>query len=95
MCEAEYVEFSELVRTVHYAIKDATKVEYLTIVQEENSVHFHLWFFPWTQDVIEQHGQPSLTKIREIMTNYRNREISEVEWKELEKSIAKIKMFLA
>jgi len=32
MREAEYVEFSELVRTVHYAIKDATKVEYLTIV---------------------------------------------------------------
>ena len=94
MQEPEYDEFSKLVGAVHYAIREATKIEYLTMVQEESSIHFHLWFFPWAQEVIEQYGQPSLTKIREIMANYGSRTISEAEWKELEKSIEKIKTLL-
>ena len=91
MQESEYDEFSKLIRSAHYAIKHVTKTEYLTIVQEENSIHFHLWFFPWAQSVIEQYGQPSLTKIREIMADYRKQPVDESEWKELEKSIEKIK----
>jgi diadenosine tetraphosphate (Ap4A) HIT family hydrolase len=91
---SEYDEFSGLVRTVHSAIKEVTKTGYLTIVQEENSNHFHLWFFPWTQSVIEQYGQPSLTKIREIMADFRKQTIDKREWKELERSIKKIKALL-
>lgn len=90
MQETEYEELSTLIRTTHCAVKEATRIEYLTMVQEENSVHFHLWFFPWTQEVIEKYGQPSLTKIREIMADYANRTIDEAEWKDLEKSIKKI-----
>jgi len=95
MQEPEYEELSRLTRTAHYAIREATKVENLTIVQEESSIHFHLWFFPWTKVVIDQYGQPSLTKIREIMADYRKQPIDEAEWKELEKSIEKIKALLA
>ena len=91
MREAEYEEFSRLIRTAHYAIKEATKTEYLTIVQEESSIHFHLWFFPWTQSVTEQYGRPSLIKIREIMADHRKQPVDEARWKELEKSIEKIK----
>ena len=91
MNEFEYNEFAELVRIAHYAIKKATGIEHLTTVQEENSIHFHLWFFPWTQNVIERHGQPSLTKIREIMTAYKQQPVGEAEWKKLEKSIQQIK----
>ena len=91
MQDVEYNEFSRLLRTAQYAIKKATGVEYLTIVQEESSIHFHLWFFPWTQEVIERYGQPSLTKIREIMADYKTRSIEVIEWKELEKSIGEIK----
>ena len=91
----EYEEFSRLLRATHQAIKEATKVKYLTIVQEESSTHFHLWFFPWTQRVIEQYGQPSLTKIREIMADHRKQLIGEAEWKELEISIEKIKGLLS
>jgi hypothetical protein len=80
-----------LLRTTHHAIKEATKIEYLTIVQEENSIHFHLWFFPWTQDVIEQYGQPSLTKIREIMAEYKKQSVSEIDWGELRETIERIK----
>ena len=92
--EIEYEEFSRLVKTTHLAIKEATGVEYLTIVQEESSAHLHLWFFPWTRRVIEQYGAPSLTKIREIMADQRKQPIGKKEWKELEKSIEKIKTLM-
>jgi len=91
MSEAEYDEFSTLVRNTHRAIKEATKIEYLTMVQEESSVHFHLWFFPWTRDVLKQYGQPTLTKIREIMAEYKKQPISEMGWGDLRESIEKIK----
>lgn len=92
MRDAEYEEFSKLVRDVQLAIKEVTKVEQLTMVQEESSIHFHLWFFPWTQRVIERYGQPSLTKIREIMADLGKRPVDEIEWKELKGLINKMKM---
>ena len=94
MHESEYDELSKLVRTTHHAIKEATKIEYLTIIQEESSIHFHLWFFPWMQDVIKQYGQPALPKIRKIMTDYKKQLVSETEWGELRESIEKIKTLL-
>ena len=94
MCETEYGELSTLIRNTHHAIKEATKIEYLTIVQEESSIHFHLWFFPWTRNVIEQYGHPTLAKIREIMAEYKKQPIDETEWKELRKSIDKMKTLL-
>jgi diadenosine tetraphosphate (Ap4A) HIT family hydrolase len=90
----EYEEFSALVKRTHEAIKEATRIEHLTIIQEESSIHFHLWFFPWTESVTEQYGQPSLTKIREIMLAYRKHVINESEWMELKKSIEKIKSLM-
>ena len=94
MSVSQYVEFSTLIRNTHYAIKEATKNEYLTMVQEESSIHFHLWFFPWTRNLIERYGQPSLTMIREIMAEYKKQPIDEIEWKELQESIKKIKALL-
>ena len=90
---SEYEEFSRLVRITHHAVKEVTQIEHLTIVQEESSVHFHLWFFPWTQNVINRYGQPSLTKIREIMTASRKQQIVESEWEELQKTLVKIKSY--
>ena len=94
MQEFEYDEFSTLVKTTHRAIREATEIEYLTIIQEESSIHFHLWFFPWTQNVIERYGQPCLTKIREIMADYRKQLIDQAEWMELVKLIEKIKILM-
>jgi diadenosine tetraphosphate (Ap4A) HIT family hydrolase len=91
MESSEFDEFSRLVRRVHNAIKKETNVEYLTLVQEESSAHFHLWFFPWTQSIIESYGVPSLAKIRDIMAEYKKQTISELEWTVLESSIEKIK----
>ena len=91
MEDVEYEDFSKLVRNVHRAIKDVTQVDRFTLVQEERSAHFHFWFFPWTESVVERYGQPSLSKIREIMSDYRTRPIDEAEWHELEESIIKIK----
>jgi diadenosine tetraphosphate (Ap4A) HIT family hydrolase len=91
MHDSEYQELAGVIRTTHLAIKASTKIESLTLVQEESSIHFHLWFFPWTQEVIRRHGEPSLTNIREIMSDYRRKPIEPAEWKELEKSIEQIK----
>jgi diadenosine tetraphosphate (Ap4A) HIT family hydrolase len=93
MQDVEYNEFSRLLRAAPYAIKKATGVEQLTIVQEESSIHFHLWFFPWTQGVVERYGKPFLSNIREIMSDYRKQPISDVGWRELEESIVRIKLY--
>ena len=93
MHDAEYKDFSNLVRTSHQAIKQAIGVEYLTIIQEESSIHFHLWFFPWTQNVIEKYGKPSISNIRGIMSDYGKQSIHAVQWKELKESIERIKLY--
>jgi diadenosine tetraphosphate (Ap4A) HIT family hydrolase len=94
MRESEYEEFSRLLWITHAAIKKVTGVQYLTMVQEEYSKHFHLWFFPWTPSVVEKYGSPALTKIREIMADYKNQSIDKAAWKALEESIEKIKQYM-
>jgi len=91
MNDDEYKELSDLIRETRRVIQETTQIEHLTMVQEERSVHFHLWFFPWTQEVIERHGEPSLTKIRKIMGEYRASPISHSEWMELETVINKMR----
>jgi diadenosine tetraphosphate (Ap4A) HIT family hydrolase len=91
MQPAEYDDFSRLLRTTHHAIKEVTKVDCLTLVQEEKSPHFHLWFFPWTDIVIQKYGQPSLSKIRGIMEDYRNMPLGRKEWQELAGIIERIR----
>ena len=91
MSPLEYEEFYTLLRATHQAIKEVTTIEFLTVIQEERSKHFHLWFFPWTEKVIERYGTPSLTKIREIMEDYRSEPIDKPEWAQLEKTIEKIR----
>ena len=90
---SEYEEFAGLLRTTHDAIKKTTNIEHLTIVQEENSTHFHLWFFPWTPSVVEEYGNPSLAKIRDIMADYKQRSLSKLEWGQLQESIEKIRQY--
>ena len=92
MENAEYEDFSKLLWNAHHAIKEVTKIERLTVIQEEGSHHFHLWFFPWTKKVIEQYGDPSLSKIRGIMADFRTRSITKQEWGKLKESIQKIKV---
>ena len=94
MQDVEYDDFSRLMKSTHRAIKAATDTEYLTLIQEENSSHFHLWFFPWTADIVQRYGKPSLTKIREIMADQRTQPIDQIEWDELQKSISQIKALL-
>jgi diadenosine tetraphosphate (Ap4A) HIT family hydrolase len=95
MEEDEYENLSKLIRDAHHAIKEVTRTEHLTLIQEESSVHFHLWFFPWTEGVVKRYGKPSLPKIREIMADYRTRSIDDVEWKVFEKSLDAMKVRMA
>ncbi len=94
MTEVEYAEFPGLVRETHAAIKKATQIEYLTLIQEEHSRHFHLWFFPWLPEIIETYGEPSLAKIRGIMAEVSREPISPEEWRKLEKTIVRIKAYI-
>ena len=91
MGQTEYDELAGLIRSTHYAIKEVTQIAYLTMVQEESSPHFHLWFFPWTQNVIEEYGRPSLDKIRIVMADLKKQPVSEADWNELEKAIKNMK----
>ena len=91
MQEEEYAEFAGLLRTTHLVIKQVVDVQNLSLVQEEYSSHFHLWFFPWTESVLAQYGQPSLTKIRGIMADYRQESIKPKEWETLNSLIEKMK----
>jgi len=94
MQTAEYAEFAQLVKMTHTAIKKATGIEFLTLVQEESSIHFHLWFFPWSQGVIEKFGRPSLANIRDIMAAYRRQPISASEWSALVETIKAVRNFM-
>jgi diadenosine tetraphosphate (Ap4A) HIT family hydrolase len=87
----EYEQMTRLVRITHRAIKQVTRIEELTLIQEESSRHFHLWFFPWARHVIDRYGKPSLTKIRAIMSDCRKQPLSAQEWVELEKTIVQIR----
>lgn len=92
MNDEEYEELSRLIRETRRAIQETTQVENMTLIQEERSAHFHLWFFPWTKEVVERYGNPSLTRIREIMADFQAKSIDETEWNELE---AKLKIMRA
>ena len=93
MERAEYGEFAALLRETEIAIHAATGVDYLTIVQEERSIHFHLWFFPWTVEIIKKYGPPSLEKIRAILAEYQRQVLSADEWKKLKTVIEEIKVW--
>ena len=95
MTAAEYVDFSMLVRDTHAAIKKAIQVEFLTLIQEEHSVHFHLWFFPWLPEIIQKYGEPSLTTIRAIMGDYSRQPIRSLEWEKLQKTIESLKLLMS
>ena len=92
MDASEYDEFSRLLRSSVLAIRKATGIEKLTLVQEEYSSHFHLWFFPWSPEVIEKHGKPGLAAIRAIMSTYLQKCISAEAWEGLKMTIEKIKL---
>ena len=87
----EYQEFADFLRRTEIAIRHIVGIEVLTLVQEEHSVHFHLWFFPWTGDILAQYGAPGLGKIRAIMADHRKRPIEAGAWAALENSINKLK----
>ena len=91
MTDTEYRDFASLLRKTHTAIKVVTGIEHLTLIQKESSTHFHLWFFPWTESVIRQHGKPNLSKIREVWAQYRKDQVSEEEWYSLNASIVKLR----
>jgi len=95
MGSAEYQEFAGLLQATVAAVKTATEIESLTVVQEERSAHFHLWLFPWTAEVVASYGEPSLSRIRTIMSDYRARELTDDEWAKLERTIREIAVALA
>jgi diadenosine tetraphosphate (Ap4A) HIT family hydrolase len=94
MTDAEYSEFARLLRDTQRAIKEVNRVPYLTLVQEENSEHFHAWFFPWSDELIAEHGRPSLDKIRPLWAHFRSKPFSVAEWSRLEPSLEAVRLAL-
>jgi diadenosine tetraphosphate (Ap4A) HIT family hydrolase len=95
MRKDEYREFAELLRRTEIAIRRTVGVEFLTLVQEEHSNHFHLWFFPWTAEILAKYGPPGLGKIREVIADHRKQTIESDAWAVLEASIEELRNWMS
>ncbi len=67
MTTEEYTDFSSLLRSCRTWLQSLPNIRSITLIQEERSRHFHLWLFPWYDWMIDQYGSMSLTHIRTIM----------------------------
>jgi hypothetical protein len=48
-------------------MRSMAEIRSVTVIQEERSPRFHMWLFPWYDWMIQEHGGPSLDRIRPIM----------------------------
>ncbi len=65
----DYADFVALMRFSRNALRLISDIHSITMIQEEESAHFHLWLFPWYEWMINQYGSVSLTHIRPIMAS--------------------------
>ena len=91
MSDTEYSDYSKIFRKTKRIIHDICNIESLTTVQEDYSIHFHTWFFPWDNKLLKKYKKPSLSFIREIMKGFIGRKLNEKEWIDLKKSLAEIR----
>jgi hypothetical protein len=81
MSVSEYDEFFRIVEKARNIIKKFIPIHQITVVQEDNSEHFNLWFFPWTSEIIEDYGEPDTRKVSYILEDLRARKIDGKNWK--------------
>jgi hypothetical protein len=86
MNEEEYTEYCEIVRKIRILFPKDDKFLNVTLIQEEGSKHFHLWFFPW-YSWMKFTSTPKLEQIRGIMANITKSEIPNHSLIEIERFI--------
>jgi len=67
LTDDEFSEYSNLIKITRRLIKDIFNIEFVTMVEEEMSIHFHTWFFPWSKKILSNIEKPSLNEIRPFM----------------------------
>lgn len=80
----EFREYARILQRARSVIDTFFDVRFVTMIEEECSPHFHTWFFPWTEQLLQSVAHPSLSAIRPIMESYRGRIIDPEEWLSLE-----------
>ena len=91
MNEEEYKEYCELVRKIRFLFTKSDDFLSLTLIQEEESKHFHLWFFPW-YSWMEFTSTPNLEQIRGIMAHLAKSEIPKHTLIEIERVILDLQL---
>ncbi|WP_051540213.1 hypothetical protein [Clostridium ihumii] len=85
------LELSKLIYETRNAIKKIGKNEYITIIQEEQSGHLHIWLFPRCQWMNEKFDD-SLSSIRDIMDYARKNLKNQEQIENILKTVEKIKI---
>ena len=93
----EFLEFAELLHKTRKALKEVLGVEYVNIVQEEESIlvasHFHMWLFP-RYDWMEKYGM-GIKSIRDIIDFARHTMKKEEDLEKLKDSIKKLREYMS
>ena len=79
----DYEELSSLIYQTRKSLQSLRGILNVTIIQEERSPHFHLWMFPWYEEMIGIQLN-SIQNIRSIMkdlqkTNLHESKISKIQ----------------
>jgi diadenosine tetraphosphate (Ap4A) HIT family hydrolase len=82
LTDEEFTEYAKLIQISRKIIEEVFEIEYVTMVEEEHSCHFHTWFFPWSKALLDGR-RPSLDLIRPLMNEARNIGITAEEWQNM------------
>lgn len=91
MTEEEYLDYCNLFKITRDAIQRIFDVQYITTIQEDHSVHFHTWFFPWNDELLSLYPKPSLAYIKTIMNEYLGQTITKEQWESLKIKLTQVK----
>jgi hypothetical protein len=95
MTMEEYDEFFRIVEKSRIALQKTIPLKSITVVQEDNSEHFNLWFFPWTEEICSEFGDPDLQNVPFILETLKQRKINIKEQKILLNMLKLIKKNLS
>ena len=94
MTKEEYIDYCSLFKITRDAIQLIFNVPYITTIQEEHSVHFHTWFFPWSVELLNLYPKPSLAYVRTIMNEFLGQTITKEQWGSLKMKLAQVKKLI-
>ena len=82
-----YEELSSLIYQTRKSLQTLGSIINITIIQEERSPHFHVWMFPWYEEIIKKKLN-SIQNIRSIMKDIQKSRLQESEISKIQNNIS-------